>query len=551
MLSCMRTGGQAPSRIAITTLEGEEYPEEIKMATGMTHRFYSRAFVSTLSGEQSIGAAEQRDTLTDVAFDVMAESSPGQVIQVMPNGCLWARNPGQAIVRLSAYSLQKGQLEAFVKMNVSSGVPQKMNLGSAQNFSAAQLKTESGIFYGLTRNTRLSVITGAGQAAGGIQDASVDQQATDVQFPHVWPEKQGSGFFVSYSAPRLSTTRRLSTGFFPLSAQTVTASVFSFDHPERNSPLDIRKIVGGALSDQRPVVFAVTRDWDPTLNNNQGGFSPVHMALFVLVHPGLQSLPTAQPSSAYLYDSSGIIRMAILDTELDRAIQFSQGASGNFYIAAGTYMDTTASSTDRTKWVNKSDLKFMMHDGSQALAETPISTLNLGELAHKKAFALEASLDVPQIVFIRKNDKNLIFLQRAPTWKSAQLDTSVDDTFSPRLMANTEDGTLLVAWKKNNEIYFQISKDFGATWLQAPLKLSASVSDVELVPLPCGGSGLITVEGINLNLNLRFFDDVFKTFSNPQSLGLGLKKIQIFRERQMVKIFHLDGGNILSMISFP
>jgi len=536
-LSCMRMGGQAPTRVAITTLEGEEYPQEINLATGMTHRFYSRAFVNTLNGEQSIGAAEQRDSLNDVAFDVMEESVPG-VVQSMPNGCLWARGAGQAMVRLSAYSLQKGQLEAFVKLTISRGAPQKVNLGSVQNFSAAQLKTANGTFYGLTRDTKFS---------GGIQDASLDSQATDVQFPHVW--KETSGFFVGYSAPRPSTTRRLSASFFPMSAQTVTAPVFSFDHPEKNSPLDIRKIVGSTLNNQRPIIFAVTKDWDATLNNNQGGFRGDHMALFVLVHPGLQALPTAQPFSAYLSDGSGVIRMALSDAELDRGIQFSQGQSGNFYIAAGTYMDTGASSTDRAKWVTKSDLKFILYDGSQFIVETPISTLNLGELAHKKAFALEASLDVPQIVFVRKGDRNLIFIERAPTWKNVQLDTSVDETFSPRLLSNSEDGTLLVAWKKNNEMYFQISKDFGATWLQNHLKLSTNASEVELVPLPCGGSGLLTVEGANLNL--RFFDDVFKTFSNPISLGVGLKKVQIFRERQMVKLFHLDSSGVLYITSFP
>ena len=156
-LSCMRMGGQAPTRVAITTLEGEEYPQEINLATGMTHRFYSRAFVNTLNGEQSIGAAEQRDSLNDVAFDVMEESVPG-VVQSMPNGCLWARGAGQAMVRLSAYSLQKGQLEAFVKLTISRGAPQKVNLGSVQNFSAAQLKTANGTFYGLTRDTKFSVI---------------------------------------------------------------------------------------------------------------------------------------------------------------------------------------------------------------------------------------------------------------------------------------------------------------------------------------------------------------------------------------------------------
>ena len=106
-----------------------------------------------------------------------------------------------------------------------------------------------------------------------------------------------------------------------------------------------------------------------------------------------------------------------------------------------------------------------------------------------------------------------------------------------------------MAWKKNNEMYFQISKDFGATWLQNHLKLSTNASEVELVPLPCGGSGLLTVEGANLNL--RFFDDVFKTFSNPISLGVGLKKVQIFRERQMVKLFHLDSSGVLYITSFP
>src|SRR3989344_1945626 len=106
--ACMRMSGQAPSRVAITTLEGEEYPQEINLATGMTHRFYSRAFVNTVGGEQMLGAAEQKDSLNDVAFDVISESLPGQVIQALPNGCLWARGPGQAVVKLSAYSLQKG-----------------------------------------------------------------------------------------------------------------------------------------------------------------------------------------------------------------------------------------------------------------------------------------------------------------------------------------------------------------------------------------------------------------------------------------------------------
>src|SRR3989338_2819169 len=224
-LSCMRMGGHAPSRVAITTLEGEEYPQEIDMAVGMTHRFYSRAFINTASGEQSIGAAEQRDVLHEVAFDVKEESVPGQVVQAMPNGCLWAKGTGQAVARLSAYSLQKGQLEAFVKLNVSNGSPQKVDLGSVQNFSVAQLKTDHGTFYGLTRNSKFAVINVEAQVAGGIQDASLDP-SPDVLFPSVWPAGQSAGFFVSYSASRSSTTRRLSTGFFPLSAQIVTAPTF-------------------------------------------------------------------------------------------------------------------------------------------------------------------------------------------------------------------------------------------------------------------------------------------------------------------------------------
>src|SRR3989338_1587196 len=160
----MRMGGQAPTRVAITTLEGEEYPQEINLATGMTHRFYSRAFVNTISGEQSIGDAELKGSLNDVEFDVMEESAPG-VVQAMPNGCLWAHSPGQATVRLSAYSLQKGQLEAFVKLNVSSvaslRADQKVDLGSVSNFSVEQLKTTKGAFYGLIRSNQFSVIDGA------------------------------------------------------------------------------------------------------------------------------------------------------------------------------------------------------------------------------------------------------------------------------------------------------------------------------------------------------------------------------------------------------
>ncbi|MBI3018696.1 MAG: hypothetical protein HYY61_02240 [Deltaproteobacteria bacterium] len=551
LLSCMRMGGQAPSRVAITTLEGEEYPEEISMATGMSHRFYSRAFVNTLSGEQSIGAAEQRDFLNDVAFDVIEESSPGQVIQAEPNGCLWARGPGQAVVRLSAYSLKKGQLETFVKLNVAASSPQTISLGQVSDFSVAHLKTVNGTFYGLTRNNQFSIINGEGNVVGGIQNVTLDAQSMDNKYAQVWKDIRNEGFFVSYSAPRQSQ-RRLSTGFFSLSQPA--APLLSFDNPDKNDALlDIRKIVAGALSNRTPVILAVTRDWNPSANNNPGGFDSARVAVFALVNQGFNTFQLNQSSYFYFSDgSSGVLKVALTDVELgqlfgDRVIQFSQGQSGHFYIGVGTY--AVQDPNDRTKFTDKSDLKFMIYDGSQLVVETPISALNLGEMANKKAFSLEASFDVPQIVFIRKSDKNLIFLQRATAWKSAQLDTAVDDTFSPRLIANNEDGTLVAAWKKNNKIYLQISKDFGATWLQNPLELNASVSDLELVPLPCGGSGLVTVEGSDLNL--RFFDDLFKTFSSAVKLGSGLKKIQTFRERQMIKLFYLDGGGVLRMTSFP
>ena len=108
----------------------------------------------------------------------------------------------------------------------------------------------------------------------------------------------------------------------------VQALTDNFDNPEKNSPLDIRKIVAGALSSQGPVVFAVTKDWNPSANSNQGGFDSMYMALFVMVHPGLQTLQTSQPSSLYLSESNGFIRMAISDAELDRGKCSESAGSG-------------------------------------------------------------------------------------------------------------------------------------------------------------------------------------------------------------------------------
>ncbi|MBI3016442.1 MAG: hypothetical protein HYY62_00345 [Deltaproteobacteria bacterium] len=541
--------GQAPSRISITTLEGEEYPEEINLATGMTHRFYSRAFVNTVSGEQSIGAAEQRDVLNDVEFDVMEESAPG-VVQAMPNGCLWARSPGQATVRLSAYSLQKGQLEAYVKLNVSSvaslTAAQNRDLGSVSNFSVEQLKTPKGTFYGLIRSNQFSVIDGSNQVVGGIQNVALDRAVVNTSV-RVWKDIQNEGFFTSYGIPGTSPKQKISTRFFPLSFQANASSLVSESPENDRIVLAIRKVYGGRSSSGMPVSFVVSRDQDLSTNSQTVTFNTERVVLFGLVD---QNFPVSFPnqfSSSYIPDGSGtseILRMKLTDAELNSAIQFAQGQSGLFYFAVGTY---AVKGQTQGQFTHKNALKVIISDGSQHQVETPLGS---DTLASNKAFALEASFDVPQIVFIR-SDKKLIFLQRlSGQWKSAQLDKDdADPDFPPKFIANSEDGTLMVAWKKSSKLYLQISKDFGANWLQSPLDSGVNASDAALVPLPCGGSGLVTVEGSILNL--RFMDDGSKTPSSAVQLGAPFKEIQIFRERQMIKIFYVDGSGKLYMTSFP
>lgn len=514
---CMKMEGPVPSRIAITHFDGEEVSEAI-LAQGMTYRLHSGVYLSSLTGEQYVGSVFQSGHVSDSLYEVLG-SNIGPTVTLQKEGCILAQNPGAVIVRLSAFSLRKGGLDAFTTVRVNSvRVSQPSSLKSqVQAFSVSQLRSAKGeTLYGLTMNDRFHLIRSTGVSAlSDPQGVALEAQLASgdsVNSPLIWADQGALGFFSAYGK-RNAGKDHLTIISFHRDGKPLPGL---FDS---SATIDIQKIYGGQYSNGVPIAFALVQNKDSSGN-------PTTLSLFALSHNIVSGVPQVQ--EGFINEQGKTIEMNVADrSELDRIVQFAQSDQGISYFAMGT---------DRIKVVSVDHQKGVSID-------TPDGMI----LDRAGSFGFDVSDGTPKIAFI-KNGKLLFSQKIAGGWVLAfkELADQVDPSFSPRLISSREDGTVAVSWKTTqNQIKFRLSQDGGNTWIDH-LLLPSLPSGMELVVLPCGGMAILTVEASVLKLT--FVDALQKQFSSAYditSLASGIKKIQIFRDHEHIRIFYLlDDGNL-------
>ena len=178
--------------------------------------------------------------------------------------------------------------------------------------------------------------------------------------------------------------------------------------------------------------------------------------------------------------------------------------------------------------------------------------LNLEKLASSKAFSVDASYDLAKIVYI--NDKNELkfvgHLQPQVVDISKKIAANVDGSLKPVLHASQEDGSLTVVWRdKSADMKVSMSQDGGKTWHAAQDIISETVSKMNVFSLPCGGAMFFMTD---TNSTLKgFLLQKDKVQAMGPQLAIGVNDFKVFRDHGRVRLFYLNNGKQVGMISIP
>ncbi|OGQ34135.1 MAG: hypothetical protein A3G92_05640 [Deltaproteobacteria bacterium RIFCSPLOWO2_12_FULL_38_8] len=509
-----------PTRVSITDSEGAE-EETISLAQGMTHRLYSGVYVADVVGERYIGVADGKDFLSDNEFSVVKNdpTSDPTVIDLKPNGCVVAKKSGIAKVRFSTFSLKAGMLKTIATIQVKDAVVQPIGLKTGvKDFSVSELRDAVGIKYGMALDNKFFLVPETvSQTLADSEGIAIESSGT-AKLPTLWADQLRGGFFVGYGKD-VSGKDRLSYMMVDSKGTRVPGAFSAL------TDVDLKRIYGGQLRNSVPVTLALSKLKDKE-----------ELGMFGFIG----SLTPSQSINAGFL--GGIEFPLFPDSELDRSVQFSKDPYGGMHFAAGAFINHP-DSTDANKIETVNQLKIIYYGDAGLKIETPAGMT----VDRAFAFAFDASGEYPRVIFIQS--KNLLFSQRLGGWVLAfrVVDFDVDETFSPRLLSNSEDGTLVALWKNGGILKVKMSLDGGATWSEAMSLVNVAVLDAELIPLPCGGTGLLTVE--SSGVNLRFIDSTQKQFSAPVSISsTAVKKIKMFRHGRNIRIFYLNQNGGLHLV---
>ena len=130
---------------------------------------------------------------------------------------------------------------------------------------------------------------------------------------------------------------------------------------------------------------------------------------------------------------------------------------------------------------------------------------------------------------------------------------------NPKLTGTSEDGTLAAVWESAGKYRVKISLDGGISWSPSPLEFQSASQNIDpatdlmdLIALPCGSAGLLTVESQN-KLFLRFINVLEGKVVSAQLIQntSPLKKFQFFRDDYRLKVLVLDQQGSLKALSLP
>ncbi len=546
MMSCMKMGGDVPSRLAITNAD-QESPEEITLLPGMSYKVYPVVYSSKEEGAELQMRADQADFLGKVKFSIDQDES--DFLDINSKGCVMAKKIGEGDIHLSAYSLSSGAMQTKTRIKVVPMSSQAQVIrNNVREFWVSEVTAQDGKVYGLVVNDHFHMFDQTGQSlmtsSDGIQLEDNLTGLTNVTIPFLWSDPLQSGFFVAYQKKK---DDKAQLSYTAIQRNGVRWPVpFNFE-----MEFSLLKIFGGQFRNTMPLLFSVIQNKDKDGN-------PSTYSFFAVTQQLLQTKvgEAASTQQGFILDSNDggkEVEMKITlstETDFDDVVRMVQDPSGGFTIAYGTSLiHPNPKVEDETKSVNR--LKFVRIESAGASVTSVVEAPQGMDLDGPKAFAIDSRGSNPKVLFIQNG--RLLFSQRLgggwlPSFREVGQGAIAD--LPPKLTTDTEDGTMMAVWKSSDQkINARFSMDGGFGWLDA-LNLEVAPTFMDLIPFPCQGSALMTVE--NNVLQLRFIDETRKKFLDPLILATAngkIKKVMWFKEFEKIRVFYLVEGGELFYLS--
>lgn len=514
-LSCLRGVEDIPSRVAIVDSDGIERTDFF-LLPGMTQRLQAGAFVATLAGEQFIGAPEASGFLGGSAFQQVDGDS---FVTTALDGCVIAKAPGRAIVKLAVESVARGVLEAFSRVHVVSALqtPNRFLGGGIKDVSVTSLRTRF-------RERLTAMVTEGGNGDLVFHVLNEQGLATRAALPLV---SSGAG-----EKPKVLADETAEAFFIGFAKRTADPQKFNFSIVE----IDSRGIEKNIATSQEQI----------PMRNVEGGIVGGIPAFFSIAEAEalkfkifiFSATASGVVATGFLTDpvQRTSIEIVLNNAELPNLLgiaQFRQDRAKQFHILLG-------------KDGAKNQLKLISFDPSLQMKSELIPQATPDQ---PHAFSWDIFSGTPKIIFVQ-GERLLFAEKRSGNWIiqfATPLAEGVDGAIQPRLVESREDGTLVAVWKEKNNaaIHFRISRDGGKNWSLPFFHPSVAFpSGLDGIPSSCGGSVLAAVE--QNRLGLKFFDDIRKssvTFPLVSIEGI-LKKIVHFREADGIKLFYMDDAGL-------
>ncbi|MBI4040988.1 MAG: hypothetical protein HY390_03865 [Deltaproteobacteria bacterium] len=531
----MNYEGVKPSSIAIQAFEGDVI-DELDLQVGMTHRLYGGVFVSSSTGEHFLGEASKSEFLKDVEFSVVDENAQNPVVSLEPNGCVQALGAGSTLIKLKAFSIHRGQMEAYARLTVrTQPFSKRVIRTNVEDFSVDQLfLADQKTVYGLTTGSQFHLLEGATLNTLYQPSFHIESASASIAQARLFSDRQGQGFLIGYGRTQAQNEDRLSYGVF--NAQGSRVSFF-----DSSRKLAIRKIYGFQLSDGIPIVVALSE------NFKTDGTKKDTLSLYAFKH-NLSSGIT----EGFITDpqTSKFIEVPIFQSiPAHKIVKSGQDASGVAYIALGATM-AYPNSNQPDVGEQRLRLKVVSIDPAKGAVAEEVGGV---ELASPQAFDLDTHFGSARVVFI-SNQSELFFMRKqqgvwVPTM--TKLSMSANGAFSPKIISSEEDGSIAVLWKgSGDQFHLRISRDGGGLWSATRTWTMSGLQDWTAYALPCGGATVIAETASSL---LSFFASGGITSSPTTLPGISgpFQKVQIFRERGKLKVFYLNTAKELGVFTLP
>ncbi|OGQ14124.1 MAG: hypothetical protein A3B70_04655 [Deltaproteobacteria bacterium RIFCSPHIGHO2_02_FULL_40_11] len=539
----MQIEGQRPSRVAIQTFEGDD-AEEIQLLNGMTHKLYGAVYVNTAKGERVMGDASDSELLTDVEYEILNETSLSP-ISINKDGCVEAKALGTAFVKLKGFSLSKGMLTAMSQVTVQSAqsLQARVLKSNVLDWSVSKLQGKDSV-YGLTLGNQFFTLEIDAQNSAALQPSgeNILENQAPLNNISVGSDLLGQGFYAGYSTQDEGQDYVGYSVFNKLGER-----LGSFDSL-KDTKIIMKKTYIFQTADAIPMALAVGQN---TKKDDKGNRVLDSTLSFFLYKNNLGRCTNASDciQEGFVSDSktSEIIEIDAA-SDLDSVIDVVSDAFGTAYIVLGTRVEYP-DKDDADKRENPNRMKVISINHAQGVQTWD---LNLEKLASSKAFSVDASYDLAKIVYI--NDKNELkfvgHLQPQVVDISKKIAANVDGSLKPVLHASQEDGSLTVVWRdKSADMKVSMSQDGGKTWHAAQDIISETVSKMNVFSLPCGGAMFFMTD---TNSTLKgFLLQKDKVQAMGPQLAIGVNDFKVFRDHGRVRLFYLNNGKQVGMISIP